>query len=107
MTWSETHRRLAALRAVEAELDRTGDGQLPWRPEYADIFGDRHTLLLQLRYRWRLLVQAQVEPTFEGAAASRALAGQHPGLLAALRRNSWELTEIAEQDRPERMGAAG
>jgi hypothetical protein len=97
MTWSETRRRLDALRTIEAELDRTG-GRLPWCPEYAEIFGDRHTLLLQLRYRWRLLVEAQAEPFGAGVAG---LAERHPGLVAVLRRHSWELDEARE-----RMGAA-
>lgn len=48
MGWPETHRYYAALRAVEEELNRTGDGPLPWRAEYAEIFGDRHGLLLAL-----------------------------------------------------------
>jgi hypothetical protein len=91
MSWSETHRRLAALREIEAELDRRGDGRLPWSPEYASVFGDRCTLLLQLRYRWRLVAEAQGE----------AVAERHRGLLAVLRRHSWELAE-----HPEVMGAA-
>ena len=111
MTWSETRRRLDALRAIEAELNRTGDGRLPWNAEYAEIFGDRHTLLLQLRYRWQLLVQEQAdEPGTE-----QALADRHPGLVAVLRRHSEELTQphrpagdvrIVEPRRPERTGAA-
>lgn len=104
MTWSETRRRLDALRAIEAELNRTG-GELPWSREYAEIFGDRRTLLLQLRYRWRLLVEAQTEPFGAGVAA---LAERHPGLVALLRRLSWELIEPGRpaRDRPEWTGAA-
>lgn len=101
MTWTETHRRLEALRAVEAELDRNGDGQVPWRPEYAEIFGNRHTLVLQLRHRWQLLVEAQAEG--RGTSAARqTLAAQHPGLLAALRRHFWqtEPCPTGEQARP-------
>lgn len=97
MSWSETHRRLDALRAIEAELDRAGDGRLPWRPEYEEIFSDRRTLLLQLRYRWRLLVEAQGD----GPDARQALADRHRGLLAVLRRHSWELS-----DERERLGVA-
>lgn len=91
MTWSETRRRLDALRTIEAELDRDG-GELPWRPEHAEIFGDRRTLLLQLRYRWRLLVEAQAE-TF----GIDVLTERHPGLVALLRRHSWELDEARER----------
>lgn len=97
MTWSETHRRLDALRAIEAELNRKRDGQLPWRPEYAEIFGGRRTLLLQLRYRWRLLVEAQAEDPRQVSA----LVQRHPGLVAVLHRHAGELS-----DRPEQVGAA-
>ncbi|WP_158895941.1 hypothetical protein [Amycolatopsis anabasis] len=115
MTWSQTHRRLDALRAIESELDRTGDGRLPWNPEYAAIFGDPYRLLLELRYRWHLLVEAQVEEPFDEAgrpsAALRVLAGQHRGLLAALRRHHWGVPgslqqEFPEQRRPEHAGVA-
>lgn len=111
MTWSETHRRLDALRAIEAELDRRRDGRLPWSPKYAGIFGDRHRLLLELRYRWWLLVTAQVEKPFDPSgrpsAEHRALAQRHPGLVAVLRRHAWELAEsTGEQDRPEQAGVA-
>lgn len=97
MTWSETRRRLDALREIEAELDRTG-GQLPWNHGYAEIFGDRRTLLLQLRYRWRLLVEAQGEVEL--------LAERHPGLVAVLRRHSWELTEPRQRGGLKWTGAA-
>lgn len=108
MTWSETHRRMNALREIEAELDRRGDGKLPWNPEYAGIFGDRQRLLLQLQHRWRLLVEAQVEepidPSGRPSAEHRALADRHRGLLAALRRHAWEAT--AEHSRARQAGVA-
>ncbi|QWF77819.1 hypothetical protein [Amycolatopsis sp. CA-230715] len=78
MGWQEAHRYYAALREVERELDRTADGAVPWRAEYAEIFGDRRGLLLALRRRWDLMVQAQVEP--DGAPRLRELAQEHPGL---------------------------
>lgn len=85
MGWPETHRYYAALRAVEEELNRTGDGPLPWRAEYAEIFGDRHGLLLALSRRWLVLVQAQVEQRPDDEL--RELAAAHPGLIQAIERH--------------------
>ncbi len=108
MSWSETHRRLAALRAVEAELNTRGDGRLPWNEDYADIFGGEQGLLLALRYRWALMVEAQVEEPFDASGMPSRdlteLAARHPGLLAALRRNSRR--SAAWQGRLEHAGGA-
>ncbi|GAA1958450.1 hypothetical protein [Amycolatopsis minnesotensis] len=82
MGWPETHRYYAALRQVEQDLDHAGDGTVPWRAEYAEIFGDRRGLLLALRRRWDLMVQAQAEPP--AAQRLRELAEEHPGLVRAL-----------------------
>ena len=91
MGWPETHRYYDALRAVEEELDRTDGDALPWRAEYAEIFGDRHGLLLALSRRWQVLVQAQVERPHDEdgqpSAELRALANAHPGLVNAIERN--------------------
>jgi hypothetical protein len=59
MSWSRTSEWWRTLREVCAELERTPDGPLPWRPHYAEIFGDRDGLLVALRYRSRLIEQAQ------------------------------------------------
>lgn len=48
------------MREAEAAIDR--DGELPWHAGYAELFGDRHGLVLALKYRWSLLVEAQVDP---------------------------------------------
>ena len=92
MTWSETHRYYDALSEIEADLDRTGDGLLPWRAEYAAIFGDPAGLLLALRHRWDVLVQAQVEqprdPSGRFSKELLTLAALHPGLMAALARDA-------------------
>lgn len=61
MTWNETHRRWQALRAIEEELARTESPVLPWKDEYAELFGDRAGLLAALRYRWQLTVNAQMD----------------------------------------------
>lgn len=60
MTWNETHRRWRALREIEEGL-ADGTGELPWTPEYADLFGDRDGLLAALRYRWELSRDAQLD----------------------------------------------
>ncbi|CRK55356.1 hypothetical protein [Alloactinosynnema sp. L-07] len=88
MTWSETNSYYSTLRSVAADLERTRDGVVPWRPGFAEIFGDREGLLLALRRRWVVMVQAQVEWPVDRngrpSAELRALAAQHPGLLATL-----------------------
>ena len=62
MGWTETHRRWQALRELEAELAVSPVVRLPWRDEYAELFGDRETLLSMLRYRLRLAREAQLDP---------------------------------------------
>lgn len=88
MTWEQSHQRYEALNEVEYELDRSPDGELPWRAEYAAIFGDRHGLLLALRYRWSQLLQAQLDESFydddELDVIRRTLVARHKGLLRAL-----------------------
>jgi hypothetical protein len=80
VSWTDTHRYYEALRAIEAELDRT-DGVLSWRPEYHGVFGDRGGLVRAIERRWRLLVQAQAQDV-----PLRELVASHPGLIAALSR---------------------
>ncbi|RNL60656.1 hypothetical protein EFK50_20305 [Nocardioides marmoriginsengisoli] len=60
MTWSETHRRWQALQEVET-LANAGATELPWNPEYAEIFGDREELAAALHYRWNLTREAQLD----------------------------------------------
>lgn len=101
MGWPETHRYYAALHAVEEELDRTDDDVLPWRAEYAEIFGDRHGLLLALSRRWQVLVQAQVERPYEEdgrpSAELRALADAHPGLVKAIERSDRAVARLTRR----------
>ncbi len=93
MGWDEAHRYYAALREIEDELDRTGDGMPPWRAGYAEVFGDRRGLLLALWRRWEVTVQAQA-----GDRPLRELAAEHPGLLRALRRNAAGLGGLSFTD---------
>jgi exoribonuclease II len=66
MGWTETHQRWQVLREVEAELAVSLAAgpvvRLPWREEYAALFGDRATLVAMLRYRLRLAEEAQLDP---------------------------------------------
>ncbi|MDP3891868.1 hypothetical protein [Nocardioides sp.] len=89
MTWSETHRRWAVLREVLEALETHPDGGLPWRDEYADVFGDREGLLTALRYRWQLIARAQYDPDLPEPVLEahwRDLTARHAGLLRVLRR---------------------
>jgi len=66
MSWTETHRRWQALQEIEtlanAELSEGREiHELPWTPEYAEIFGDRDTLAAALRYRWEQTRRAQLD----------------------------------------------
>lgn len=61
MTWSETHRRWQALRAIEEHLASSESAQLPWHDDYVELFGDRAGLVAALRYRWQLTVNAQLD----------------------------------------------
>ncbi|HZZ98209.1 MAG TPA: hypothetical protein VFE19_14395 [Jatrophihabitantaceae bacterium] len=91
MSWTETHRYYGALRAIEAELDRRGDGIIVWHRDYADIFGSPDKLRLALRTRWATMVDAQIEVPFDAAGrpspALCEVAAAHRGLLLALMRN--------------------
>ena len=61
MTWTETHRRWQALRAVEERLSAAPTPELPWDDDLARIFGDRAGLRAALRYRWRLTTSTQLD----------------------------------------------
>jgi hypothetical protein len=90
MTWSEARRYNRALRQAEADLDRSGDGVIVWRPEYVETFATPQQLWLALRSRWTTTVHAQVDrPLDADGTASwplRELAARHRGVLAALGR---------------------
>src|SRR5262245_22590485 len=89
MSWQRTHDWWSALREAEAGLDQ--GGVLPWREEHEGLFGDRQGLLLALRYRWSLLVEAQLDPelpTHVRARTRRDLAARHAALLRLLDQTS-------------------
>jgi len=62
MSWEETHRRTDILREVTATAEFRHDGELPWKDEWAELFGDREGLLAALRYRHQLAMSAQLDP---------------------------------------------
>lgn len=103
MTWEETHRRQRILREIEAAADHDPTGELPWQAEWAELFIDAEGLLRELRRRWQLRLEAQVDPVVPNAAdemerTSSRLVAQNQGLLRILRRyprsdgdpNPWE-----------------
>lgn len=85
MTWTETHRRMDALTEVEAALAAEPD-RMPWRPEYGELFGTREGLADALRYRWRLRLQAHLDPDLDTGVLDEAMARlgrEMPRLIAA------------------------
>ena len=89
MSWDETHRRWQAIREVIAQIETDAGGDLPWSDEYAEIFGDRDGLVHALRYRWKLIVQAQLDPELpEGVLAEtfREIVVRNASLLRVLDR---------------------
>lgn len=88
MSWNDSHRYYQALRTVEAELDRTADGRLPWSAEYEAVFGTREQLLAALHTRWLRMLHAQVELGWDCfgqlTPEYRTLVARHAGLLRAL-----------------------
>jgi hypothetical protein len=90
MSWRTAHRFYEVLRQAESDLDRTADGVLTWRVEYADVFGSPGQLLLALRSHWTNMVRAQIEWSSEDnwrrIVASRRLAAEHSGLVRAVQR---------------------
>lgn len=84
MNWTQTHRRMDALSEAEAALKAIPD-QVPWRPEYEELFGTPEGLVEALRYRWRLRLQAQLDPGLGAAALAESAARlrqEMPSLIA-------------------------
>ena len=61
MGWTETHRRWQALGQIEARANAGVLEELPWTPEYAELFGDRDQLAAALRHRWQQTRRAQLD----------------------------------------------
>ncbi|WP_183095587.1 hypothetical protein [Nocardioides stalactiti] len=89
MTWHETHQRTRIIREVEAAAAVDMSGALPWREEWAAVFGSPEGLLTALRSRWQRTCEAQLdarsgEDVF--ADTYRQLRRTQAGILAILRR---------------------
>lgn len=81
MTWTETHRRWQAVRAVTAHAEAGRSDELLWDEEYRSLFGSPEALLDALRYRLRLTRSAQLDT----ALPEPALAAQYDRVEAATR----------------------
>lgn len=94
MTWTQTHRRTDALREIEAIAAADPSAALPWREEYADVFGSRDQLVALLRARWQTRLTAQLDPHVTEAVQDQ--------LETAVRRRSVGLLRILDRlDREE------
>ena len=89
MTWTETHRRWQALQEIEALANAAPLEELPWTPEYAEIFGDRDHLAAALRSRWDQTRTAQLDthlPEHVLEEQWHRLQQRHAGVLRLLER---------------------
>jgi len=93
MTWHETRARWRILREIAAASDHDPTGALPWNDEYAEVFGDRESLIAALRYRWTNAQRAQLdmfltEPVLEERLDD--LRDRHAGVVRILERHDAE-----------------
>jgi hypothetical protein len=92
MGWTETHRRWQALQEIETVANTTlSNGrpidELPWNADYAEIFGDRDTLVAALRYRWEQTRHAQLDSHLPESVLEEQwcrLETRHAGVLRLL-----------------------
>ena len=91
MSWQETRERWQAIREVVAAIDEGPAGVLPWNDRYERIFVNRDELVRALEYRWKLIVQAQLDPDLPEdvlAETFRDITLRHAPLLGVLDRYS-------------------
>ena len=87
MTWTETHERFRIIREVVAAAEADPTGTLPWRDEYAELFGDRDGLINALRSRWQHTCEAQLDSEMSEAELQeehRRLLRTHAAVLRIL-----------------------
>src|SRR3954468_13149752 len=87
MGWTETHRRWQALQEIEAWANAGTPDELPWSPDYAEIFGDRDGLITALRSRWEQARRAQLDSHLPERVLEeqwRRLHARHAGVLRLL-----------------------
>jgi hypothetical protein len=93
MTWTETHRRWQALQQIEARANAELVTELPWNAEYAEIFGDRDTLVAALKHRWQQTRRAQLDTHLPEATLEEQwcrLRARHVGVLRLVERYEQE-----------------
>ena len=98
MTWHETRARWRILREVATASEHDATGELPWNDEYAEVFGDRDSLVAALRYRWTNAQRAQLdmfltEPVLEERLDD--LQTRHAGVRRILERHDAEKSREA------------
>ncbi len=98
MTWHETRARWQILREIAETSQRDTSGELPWNDEYAEVFGDRDSLVAALRYRWTNAQRAQLdmfltEPILEERLCD--LQVRDAGVLRILERHAAEKSREA------------
>jgi hypothetical protein len=87
MSWTETHERFRIICEVVAAAEADPTGALPWREDYAPLFGDRNGLVDALRQRWQRTCEAQLDPELsaeEMQRTHRRLLTANAGLLRIL-----------------------
>jgi hypothetical protein len=87
MSWTETHERYRIIREVVAAAEADPTGALPWREEYAEMFGGPDGLVAALRYRWQRTCEAQLEANLsdeEIQERHRKLLTEHAAVLRVL-----------------------
>jgi hypothetical protein len=87
MSWTETHERYRIIREVVAAAEADPTGALPWRDEYAEVFGTPDDLVAALRQRWQRTCEAQLESHLseeELKERHRKLLNEHAAVLRIL-----------------------
>jgi len=90
MSWTETHERYRIIREVITAAEADPTGTLPWRAEYAELFGTPDGLVAALRQRWQRTCQAQLEAHLsdeEIQERHRQLMDDHAAVLRILDRH--------------------
>ena len=90
MSWTETHERYRIIREVVAAAEKDPTGALPWREEYAALFGSPDGLVAALRQRWQRTCEAQLEAHLadeEIQKRHRRLLKDHAAVLRILDRH--------------------
>ena len=94
-TWTEQHRRAAALKDVVATIEANPGNDLPWPDIAAETFRDKDDLLIALHDLWTRRLQARIDLALEiddsaldasVGNAWHAVAAEMPGVRALLDR---------------------